>query len=175
VAAQTAQQQAATGRPATQGDWEPAHHPPSADEQIRRAEALLKRLSAVAADLAAIQEAAARLHDELAASDRGHANAHRRNASQAREVARKLGAISRELPADPAHEEFSYFPAPSGQSRQEVAMTSPPRPPRAISASAVRSSGGDSSCPAARRIRSRLCGRRRGGSGEVPVMLAARA
>ena len=65
-------------------------------EEIERSRQARAHLAAMAARLVRTEEAVARIHDEMASSDSGHAAQYRRAADDARQAARRAREIQRD-------------------------------------------------------------------------------
>ena len=94
--AEHAERQAVAGK-AADAAREGIREPPDVGIQRERARALRKQLSAASANLADIEERAARLHDGLAGAHPAHAAAYERNAALARQIARRAREIASHL------------------------------------------------------------------------------
>ena len=90
-------EQAAIARAAARSERHPAPPSPARPELTRQATATRARLSATAAALAAIEDNAAHLFDQLAVSRPERGSAYQRRAEEARGGARRAREISREL------------------------------------------------------------------------------
>jgi hypothetical protein len=97
TAARGRREQAATVRAAAQSERQLARPSPAALEHLKRARAIRGRLAATATALAAIEDKAADLFDQLAISHPDRSSSYHRKAQQARDGAHRAREISRGL------------------------------------------------------------------------------